>query len=114
MALTTNTKSQTMGLCNHAVGSLVTDASAAAAVSIAVGFVPRKIVLHNLTDRISQEWFEGMAANNCLQTVAVGTRTLDVANGPALGTAAAGTETTITFPATAMLASKTFAWEAIG
>lgn len=109
MALTTNTKSQTAGICNHLVGQLVTDATTAAAATISCGFVPRIVRLHNVTDRISQEWYEGMAANNALQTVAAGTRTLDTSNGPvvdALGN--------VTFPATALIASKTFFWEAIG
>lgn len=109
MALTTNTKSQTAGICNHAVGQLVTDASAAAAVTIPLGFVPRVVRLHNVTDRISQEWFEGMAAASALNTIAAGTRTLDLTTGPTVD--AFGN---VTFPATAMLASKTFYYEAIG
>lgn len=109
MALSTNTKSQTAGICNHAVGQLVTDATTAAAATIAVGFVPRVFRLHNLTDRISQEWYEGMAANNALQTIAAGTRTLDTANGPSVDA-----NGNVTLPATALIASKTFAWEAIG
>jgi hypothetical protein len=55
MALSTNTKSPaTTGIANHAVGRCVTDATAAAAAqSFNVGFVPRVIRFHNLTDRIS-------------------------------------------------------------
>lgn len=109
MALTTNTKSQTAGIVNHAVGQLVTDSATAAAVFVLVGFVPRLIRLHNVTDRISQEWYEGMANGTALQTVAAGTRTLDTSNGPTVDTSGG-----VSFPATAMIASKTFYWEAIG
>ena len=46
-----------------------------------VGFTPRYIKFTNLTDRISVEWFEGMAANTCLKTAAAGTQTLETTNG---------------------------------
>lgn len=114
MALSSNTQTHAMGIVNHTVGRCVTDGGAAAATTFTPGFKPRKIIFHNLTDRISQEWFEGMADGASLQTIAAGTRTLEAATGPTLGTAAAGTEGSFTMPATVMVASKTFAWEAIG
>lgn len=109
MALTTNTRSQTMGVSNHAVGSVVTDAGAAADTTFTVGFIPRVVRFHNLTDRISDEWFEGMSAYNSLHTVAAGTVTLETTNGISVGT-----DGTFTVKAATIVASKTFAWEAIG
>ena len=49
---------------NFAVGHISTDAAGAAAQTIQLGFMPRKINFVNLTDRISDEWFEGMALDN--------------------------------------------------
>ncbi|MAF04953.1 hypothetical protein [Herbaspirillum sp.] len=107
MAVTTNTQSASQ-VRNHAVGQLVTDAGAAAALTITLGFVPRVVRFHNLTDRISEEWFEGMAAASSLHTVAAGTRTLETTNGITV------TSNGFTVNATTMVASKSFYWEAIG
>lgn len=107
MALTTNTQTSHQ-VRNQAVGTIVSDAGAAAAVTISVGFTPRVVRFHNLTDRISDEWFEGMASASSLHTVAAGTRTLETTNGIAVS----GNSFTLT--ATTMVASKTFYWEAIG
>jgi hypothetical protein len=60
----------------------------------------------NLTDRITDEWFEGMASASSLHTVAAGTLTLETTNGIAVS----GSSFTLT--ATTMVASKTFYWEA--
>ena len=114
MTMTTNTKTQSMGVVNIAVGRVVTNADAAAAATFDCGFVPRRIEFHNLTDRISQLWHEGMADGESLQTVAAGTRTLEAATGPTMGTDAAGTKNSFTMPAAAMVASKTFTWVAYG
>lgn len=114
MTMTTNTQTQAASVVNMAVGTVVTNADAAAAATFNPGFVPRRIEFHNLTDRISQEWFEGMADGASLQTVAAGTRTLEAATGPTLGTAAEGTATSFTMPAGTMVASKTFRWVAWG
>jgi len=110
MALTTNTQSNAMGIANHAVGTIVTDAGAAADTAITLGFVPRVVRFHNLTDRISDEWFEGMTAYSSLHTVAAGTRTLETTNGISVSS----TASTFTVKAATILASKTFYWEAIG
>ncbi len=48
---------------NHAQGSIVTDSATAAALTITVGFAPRVVRFHNLTDRISDEWYAGMTEN---------------------------------------------------
>lgn len=109
MALSTNTRSYTGGIANHAVGSVVTDSATAAIATIAVGFVPRVVRFHNLTDRISDEWYEGMAAASSLHTVAAGTVTLETTNGITVNA-----DGTFTLTAVTMAASKVFAWEAIG
>jgi hypothetical protein len=108
MALTTNTQSNTMGVANHAVGQIVTDSGSAVDTTITIGFVPRVVRFHNLTDRISDEWFEGMSAFNSLHTVAAGTRTLETTNGISVSS------NTFTVKAATILASKSFYWEAIG
>jgi hypothetical protein len=69
------------GSPQRAVGKVVFDATAITAadsVTILVGFKPRRVRWVNMTDRVEGEWFEGMAANGCLKTVAAGTRTLEV------------------------------------
>ena len=43
---------------------------AAAATTFTLGFAPRKVRFVNLTDRIQDEWFEGMASASSLHTVA--------------------------------------------
>lgn len=106
MALSTNTQTNLSGVNNHAVGSVVTDSATAAAATFTLGFAPRVIRFHNLTDRISDEWYEGMAAYSSLHTVAAGTRTLETTNGISVS------GNTFTVKAATMVASKTFAWEA--
>lgn len=106
MAFTSSTQTNSNGVLNFAVGKIVTDATTAAAGTITLGFVPRYFKLINLTDRITDEWFEGMASASSLHAVAVGTMTLETTNGIALS------GTTITLTATTLVASKTFYWEA--
>jgi hypothetical protein len=60
MPTNTSVKTQSAGIINHAVGSVVTTSATAAALTLTAGFVPRVIRVHNVTDRISDEWFEGM------------------------------------------------------
>jgi hypothetical protein len=74
-----------------------------------VGFVPRVVRFRNVTDRISDEWYEGMAAASSIHTVAAGTVTLETTNGITVNA-----DGTFTLTAVTMVASKTFAWEAIG
>lgn len=107
MALTVNTQSNSNGVVNYARGAVTTDAGAAAATTFTLGFVPRTVRFHNATDRISDEWFEGMAAASSLHTVAAGTRTLELTNGITV----AGSSFTVT--AVTIPASKVFYWEAV-
>lgn len=114
MALTTNTQSNAGGVVNYAQGQVVTDAGAAADTPITVGFVPRYIKWVDRTNRIMLEWWEGMAVNSAIRTVAAGTRTLDVSSGIALGTSALGTAGTFTIKAADIAASAAFSWTAWG
>lgn len=110
MALSTNTQTNSNGVANRAVGKIVTDAAAAAIATLNLGFVPRKFLFVNLTDRITDEWFEGMAAASSLHTVAAGTVTLETVNGITID----ATAKTVTLTAVTMVASKTFYWVAEG
>lgn len=106
MAATTNTQSNSNGVNCFATGKIVQDATAAAALTLTLGFTPRYFKLVNLTDRITDEWYEGMASASSLHAVAAGTLTLETTNGIAVS------GTSVTFTATTMVASKTFYWEA--
>lgn len=114
MAITTNTQQIAAGVINHSTGVLVNDAGGAVAVSLSIGFIPRMFRIHNVTDRISYEWYTGMTNPGAVKTAAAGTRTLETTEGPTIGTVAAGTDGTVSVPATIILASKTFVWEALG
>jgi hypothetical protein len=106
--LAPNTQTNLAGVTNHAVGKVVSDSGTAAAQTFTLGFAPRVVRFHNLTDRISDEWYEGMDPASSLHSVAAGTRTLETTNGIAVS------GNTFTVTATTMVASKTFYWEAIG
>lgn len=108
MALTSSVQSNAESICNIAVGRFVTDAAAAAVTTFTLGFEPRIVRIHNLTDSISDEWFEGMASASSLHTVLNGTRSLELTNGIAVS------GRTFTLTAATMVASKVYAFEAIG
>jgi len=66
------------------VGRIVFDATAITAADstlVNLGFTPKYVVWENVTDRVKIEWYEGMAANTSIKTVAAGTRTLETTNG---------------------------------
>lgn len=113
MALTTNTQQQSAGVVNHSTGVLVNDAGGAVSVTLNIGFVPRLFRIMNVTDSISYEWMTGMTNPGATKQVLAGTRSLQTTEGPTIGTAAAGTDGTVTIPASIILASKTFVWEAL-
>lgn len=102
----TQTQTQKEAAFQHAVGRYLDDAATPAAATITCGFKPRCVRWHNLTDRISEEWFEGMAADSSLHTVAAGTRTL-AASG-ALTISASG----FTVAAALVIQNKQYSWEA--
>jgi phosphatidylserine synthase len=88
------------------MGKIVSDGGAAAAATITLGFTPRYVKFVNLTDRITDEWYEGMASASSLHAVAAGTLTLETTNGIAVS------GSTFTLTATTLVASKTFYWAA--
>ncbi len=110
MALSTNTQTNSNGVVNRAMGKIVTDAAAAAIATLQLGFVPRYVRFVNLTDRITDEWYEGMAAASSLHAVAAGTQTLETVNGVTVD----AVNKTISLTAVTMVASKTFYWMAEG
>ena len=67
-----------------AVGGDTFDATAIVAAEftrVTTGFKPKYVCWENITDRVKGEWYEGMAANSCIKTVAAGTRTLEITSG---------------------------------
>lgn len=105
MPIDTQTTTNSDGVIHRVQEIITTSSATAAAVTLTYGFVPKRVLIHNVTDRISDEWFEGMAAASSLHTVAVGTRTLETTNGVTVDT----TLRTVTLTAVTMAASKTFA-----
>lgn len=72
------------GQPSRAQGKNTTDATALVAteyIRVTTGYKPRYVRWQNATDRISVEWFEGMADNTCIKTAANGTVTLETTNG---------------------------------
>jgi hypothetical protein len=115
MALTTNVATQSGGVCNVAIGNVVNDASVLVAdPSFNCGFVPRYVKWQDRTNRISLEWYEGLAQNSAIRQVAAGTGTLDVAAGITVGTPAAGTGGTFTIKIADAPVSSAFSWMALG
>lgn len=114
MTTTIVSQSNSESIINYAQVRLTTDAAAAAAFTLPLGFLPRKVRIVNLTDRIQQEWFEGMAALSSLDTAAVGTVTLNTTTGITVNpTANDGSGNSVTFSSATMVASKVYAVEAI-
>ena len=109
MAIATTVVTQSNGVKNLYVNYFSTSAAAAAATTFSgIGFTPRKVTLINLTDRISDVWYEGMASASSYHTVAAGTNTLETTNGVAVS------GDTVTFTATTMVASKVYVLECEG
>ena len=103
MGIATSSINAGNGVLNRTIQALTTDAVAAADTTFNFGFKPRLVQFVNLTDRITEEWFEGMAATNVLHTVAAGTRTID-----ANSLVVVNSDGTVTVKAAAMVASKSF------
>lgn len=73
------------------------DTGTVAARKFVTGFTPRYVKVVNETDRIEEEWYEGMANSEGLIRVANGTGTLVTSNGiiPAADGFTFGLDTTI-------------------
>ena len=120
------------GVVKYASGSVTFDATAITAtdyITITCGFIPRYIVWSNDTDRILNEWRDGMAQDSAINTVAAGTRTLSVTGGNRgfiVGTGSLTSANSGTIPLAgqfqvsqnatlgAILASKVCRWQAWG
>lgn len=118
MAITSTIKLPT-GILNRASGSHLDDAGTPALLDLTLGFIPKYFAWHNVTDRISWEWFDGAADGTTLKTVAAGTRTLDTADVAITirDTAAdelAGIAGRVRIAAAAILQNKQYRWVAFG
>ena len=103
MGIATSSINAGNGVLNRTIEAFTTDATAAADTTFNFGFKPRLVQVINLTDRITDEWFEGMAATNVLHTVAAGTRTIDTNS-----LIVVNADNTVTLKAAVMVASKSF------
>lgn len=89
MALTLNSVGQAESIANVATFTVTTDATTAVKTYFHCGFVPRYVLFINITDRIRDEFFKGMTADNSVHTVANGTVTLAGSGGITLETGTA-------------------------
>lgn len=103
MGIATSAINNSVGIVNRTVEAFTTDAVAAVDTTFSFGFKPRLVQVVNLTDRITDEWYEGMAATAVLHTVAAGTRTLDTNS-----LIVVNSDGTVTLKAAVMVASKAF------
>lgn len=108
MAITQSQSKAPASVINKAQGRYLDSAATPAAATLTVGFLPREVKWINLTDRITYEWYEGMAADTTIKTIANGTRTLEVTDG--ITVAASG----VTIDADIILQNKQYTWVAIG
>lgn len=122
MALT-NSKYNPTGIANRANGSLsgtytaatVTSTVSGAAIAsgvltLTLGFAPKYFKVINCTDRITQEWFQGMNAGDFIETAAAGTRTLETDDQVVVS----GNTVTVTFAGGAATDNDTVVWVAEG
>ena len=103
MGIATSNVTNTQGVNNACIQAFTTDAVAAADTTFNFGFKPRYVKFVNLTDRITEEFWEGMTATNVLHTVAAGARTIDTNS-----LIVVNADGTVTAKAAAMVASKSF------
>lgn len=102
--MTTNRK-DTMGVPNMATGQ---ETGAGEAITVTLGFVPRKVRVFNETDVILWEKFSGQAAANTRKVVAGGTMTKDT------GSAITISGNSFILSATLAASGKALYWEAHG
>jgi hypothetical protein len=104
--------SKSSGVVNMSTGSFTGDGTITA---VTLGFVPRRVHLINVTDRIEQIWQEGMAATTTLNRDAAGAGT---ANTSSLivpkGTGATDTYAGFQIAAAAAVSAKAYVWTAWG
>lgn len=106
--LSPNSQTNSESISNYAAGQVTTDAGTATVQTFTLGFAPRYVKWVNATDRIIDEWYEGMAAASSIHTVAAGTVTLELTNGVTVS------GNTFALTAATMVASKVYYWVAVG
>lgn len=124
MALT-NFKTNAVVAPNHASGYMsgtytaasVTSSTAGAVIAsgvltLTLGFAPKYFKIINVTDRLTQEWFEGMNSGDFLETAANGDKTLET-DDQVVVNQSAGT-VVVTFAGGAATDNDTVVWEARG
>ncbi len=109
MTITSTQSKHPASVNNVAVGRYITTGTAAA-FNITTGFKPRYVRVINLTDRVENAWFEGMADASALHIIADGTRTLIVT----LGITPLANGFTVGFDLGVNVTSKQLSWIAIG
>lgn len=77
MAAATFVQYNSDGIVHHASGK-ATGTYTAADFTITLGFTPKYVKVVNVTDRITQEWYEGMNSGDFMETAATGVRTLEI------------------------------------
>jgi hypothetical protein len=80
---------------NRAIGAFKDTGTVKKSV-VKLGFVPRHVKLIDATNRISYEWYEGMAADSAIKQAANGDTTLETSNGITVGALNTGTVDTWT------------------
>lgn len=68
MPIATQSSSQSMGVSNHYSNFITTSSATAAAVTLTIGFAPRRVRAVCLTSLTSWEWWIGLPATKCLKT----------------------------------------------
>ena len=104
MAITSSTSSAA-NLLHFANGSHLDSGGSPADASIKLGFIPRFVQVVNETDRITFEWYEGIASEAGVKTAANGDRTLETSG--LIGVSG----DTITFP---VIQNKQYRWISLG
>lgn len=113
MTISTDTANyQSAGVVNTATGNFTGDGNV---TTVNLGFVPRRVELINMTDRISQIWQDGMVATHTLNTAADGVRTDNTSSLVVpVGLAATDTYRGFSIAAAAAVNAKVYVWIAHG
>jgi hypothetical protein len=103
---------QSYGVVNIATGGFT---GAGEAVEVTLGFVPRRVELINVTDRIQHHWHADMAATTTLNIAADGTATANTSSHiTAEDPANSGTFRGFNVAAGAAVSAKVYVWTAWG
>ena len=109
-AASTTAVAATGGIAN--ADAVANQVIASGVMTLTLGFSPKYFKIINVTDRLTQEWFEGMNSGDFLETAANGTVTLETDDKVVVSTTA-GT-VVVTFDGGAATDNDTVVWEARG